>query len=49
LPLQVKSQVPLPEQMVVPLTGAGAQGAQLLDAKQPVSVVLPAQTPPHWC
>jgi hypothetical protein len=45
----VKSQVPLPEQTLVPLTGAGAQGRQSADPKQPVWSVLPAQIPPQRC
>jgi hypothetical protein len=45
----VKSQVPLPEQMLVPLTGAGAQARQVFDPKQPVCVVFPAQIPPQRC
>ena len=46
---QVKSQVPLPEQMLVPPAGAAGQGVQVLDAKQPVWVVFPVQTPPQKC
>jgi hypothetical protein len=49
LAAQVKSQVPLPEQTLVPLTGAGAQDRQLFDPKQPVWTVFPAQTPPQRC
>lgn len=33
----------------MPLTGAGAQGAQLLELKQPVWTVFPEQTPPQRC
>jgi hypothetical protein len=46
---QVKSQVPLPEQTLVPPAGAAGQGVQVLDAKQPVWMVFPAQTPPQRC
>jgi hypothetical protein len=46
---QVKSQVPFPEQTLVPLTGAGAQDRQSFDPKHPVCVVFPAQIPPQRC
>ena len=49
LALQVKSQVPLPEQMLVPPAGAAPQGTQVLDPKQPVWMLFPAQTPPQRC
>ena len=41
--------MPLPEQTLVPLTGAGAQGKQSFAPKHPVWTVLPAQTPPQRC
>jgi TonB family protein len=45
----VKSQVPLAVHALVPLTGAAAHGAQLLELEQPVWTVLPAQVPLHRC